>query len=114
MPMRTPSTLRAGRNVLGPGEGDAVRAVVGSGPQIGAVGFAAVGPSSSGLGAVVMSAQGCEVEGRGRAALVVRRDVVEVAGACVGGAPGEHAVLVAQDDELAHPPRWVMAVDDVG
>ncbi len=39
--------------------------------------------------------------------------MVEVAGAGVGAAAGEHAVPVAQDHRLAHPGGWVVGVDGV-
>jgi hypothetical protein len=50
----------------------------------------------------------------GWSVFVVGVDVVEVAAAGVAGAPGEDAVRVAQDDELAHPGGWVVLVDGVG
>ncbi len=40
-------------------------------------------------------------------------DVVVVAGAGVDRTPGEDAVPVAQDDQLAHPCRRVVLVDRV-
>jgi hypothetical protein len=43
----------------------------------------------------------------------VALDVVEVAGSGVGGAAGEDAVAVAEDDQLSHPWRWVVGVDGV-
>ena len=96
------------------------RCAVGAGPLVGAVAGALVGPAGEGLGPVMSPAQRGEVLWVGLAgwsALVGRDvgvDVVEVAGPGVAAAPGEHAVPVAEDDELAHP-RWrVVLVDGVG
>ena len=95
---------------------DEVRAAVRAAPVIVVVGRSGVAPESEGLGAVVSPAQAGEVVGSGLSGwtvLVVGRDVVEVVGAGVGFAAGEDAVLVAEDDELAHPGWWVVLVDGV-
>ena len=40
--------------------------------------------------------------------------MVQIGGSGVPGAQGEDAVLVAEDDEFAHPGGWVVGVDGVG
>ena len=75
---------------------------------------AVVAPSAVGLRPVVSSAERGESVGPGLpgwTVLVVRSDVIDVAGSGVPVAPREHTVLVAQDDEFApakrtEPTRW--------
>jgi len=82
-------------------------------PQIGPGFKHRVGPLAEGLQPVMSSAQGSEVVTRGGAVGVVGvvgDSVVEVAGACRAGAPGEDAGLVAQDDLFAESVRDLIGV----
>jgi hypothetical protein len=88
-----------------------------AGPFVAAVCLSLVAPSAAGLGAVVSSAEGCEVVGVGLAGwsgVVVGLDVVEVAAPAGAGAVGEDAGGVAELDEVAHPGGWVVGVDRIG
>ena len=92
------------------------RPVVGPGPDAVASGRAGVAPETGGLGVVVSAAERDEVGGSGLAGWtgrVVGDDVVEVAASAVDLAAGEAAGRVSEDDVLAHPLGWVVAVDGV-
>src|SRR4051812_2187017 len=77
---------------------------------------ASVGPASEGLRPMMSSAEAGEGLWRGLTrgpVLVVRLQVVQVTGASVDPAPGEHAVPVAQDDQLTSGCGWVVRVGRV-
>src|SRR6266487_7004007 len=89
---------------------DGIAAAVRGGPLEGAGLWLGEGPAGCLLGLVVFAAQGCQVAGAGRAALVPGGGVVQVVGGGGAAAAGERAGPVPGPDQVAdHVGRPVAA-----